>query len=306
MMVNTKTLRLSYDLIDTGKASVKTIEVWGTQDGQKWRQLASAPPAPPPAQSITVEVPDPGRWGFKIIARSEVGRGEPNPDRNTQPDNWVEVDLHPPQVKILGTDVAGTAENGQMTIRWTVQDPHLAERPITISYSVDKTTWHAIATGHPNDGRFVWPIPTTADLQQHSVWIKVEAVDLGGNLGSAMTEAAVVIDLAIPKVKIRNLEGIQGVPPPPGMQTAPLMPGSSSMGTVPSSGIIPVTGIEPVSPNRVAPTNVIPSNQPVSVAPPQGSLPVPGQQTGFPGGVASPQNQTQPPVPPTGGGSPSP
>jgi hypothetical protein len=283
-MVNTKSLRLSYDLFDTGKASVKTIEVWGTQDGQKWQTLASAPPANPPA--IMVEVPGPGRWGFKIIARSEVGRGEPNPGPGVQPDYWVEVDLHPPQVKIQGTDVTGTAENGQMTIRWLVQDPHLAEKPITISYSIDKTTWHAIATGIANDGRFVWPIPTTADLQHHSVYIKVEAVDLGGNLGSD-TSPLVVIDLAVPKVKIRTLEGVQGVPPPPGTPIAPVMPGTS-MGPAQSSGIVPVTGIEPVQANRVPIPTYVPPSSPT--APPPG-LP-----------AIVPPNTTPPPTPiPPGG-----
>ncbi len=200
LMVNTRTLRLNFDLLEMGKSQVKLIEVWATQDAQTWNKLTQQELTGPPfPTSIVVHVPGEGRWGFKLLAKSGVGRGEPNPDRGTQPDSWVEVDETKPAVKILATEVSGGPDNGMMTIRWAAQEKHLADRPISIAYATDSPPqqWTYMANGLSNDGRYDWPIPP--DLPHHSCWIKVEAVDLAGNIGVAQTDRMVVTDLSVPK-----------------------------------------------------------------------------------------------------------
>lgn len=263
MMINTKTLRLNYDLFDKGKSDVKSIEVWATQDAQVWKKVMDQPPAVSTAPaSILVTVTAEGRWGFKLIAKSGVGRGEPDPTRGTQPDNWVEVDITPPEVKMLGASVSGVQDNGQVEIRWTAQDRHLAERPISLYYSTDEKPdkqWNPIASGLANDGKYIWPIPP--DLPHHLAYIKVEAVDLAGNVGVDKPEKPVITDLAVPKVRIKTLEGAPQAPGIPGM--------SGASGISSGTGIVHATGIEAVPPRpQDPPPGSLPGSAPGTFASP--------------------------------------
>jgi hypothetical protein len=230
-MVNTRRLRLSYDLFDLGKSDVERIEVWATQDTQAWRKLTEKPPANP-SVSIPVEVEKEGRWGFKLIAVTTLGRSESAPERGHQPDCWVEVDETNPAVILYTPEVSGGPENGQMTIRWMAEDRHLAERPITINYTTDGKGWTTIVSGLHNDGRYVWSIPP--DLPHSLYYIRVEAVDQAGNVGMATTPQPIVTELSIPKARIKAVK------------VAPQAEGPASASE--SRPIVPVTGIEPASP----------------------------------------------------------
>ncbi len=262
LMVNTRTLRLNFDLFDLGKSQVKLIEVWATQDAQTWSKLTQQELTGPPfPTSIVVQIPAEGRWGFKIIVKSGVGRGEPNPDRGTQPDSWVEVDETKPVVKILATEASGGPENGMMSIRWTAQDKHMADRPISIAYATDSPPqqWTYMANGLSNDGRYDWPIPP--DLPHHSCYIKIEAVDLAGNIGIEKTKTMVVTDLSVPTAKIKGVDTVPQPVAPGGM--------GASFETQPGSGIVPVREIEPqpvTAPGQVQRPGALPSP---AIAPPR-------------------------------------
>jgi len=203
-MLNTRSIKLTYDVTDKGKSDVVMIEVYATQDMKSWKKVASEVPKSPPC--ITVTVDKEGRWGFKLIAQSGVGRSEPIPTAGQQPDIWVEIDETKPVVEIQGTEVSGDAKSPRMTIRYNVKDNHLTDRPITISYASgpDGQTWTQLATGLPNDGQYIWSIPS--DVAFHQCFIKVEAVDLAGNVGSAQTPKAVIVDLSIPKARVIHFE----------------------------------------------------------------------------------------------------
>ncbi len=265
MMVHSRNLRLSYDLTDVGKSNVSKIQVWATQDTKAWKKLTEQEQANPPV--IDVQVDREGRWGFKLLARSGVGRGEPEPQPGTQPDFWVQVDESKPVVAIQGVSVDGTPENALMTIRWTATDPHLAEKPITISYSENgQPPWTTMVNGLANDGRFVWSIPT--ELPHHSVFIKVEAADQAGNVGFAQTDKPVPIDLAVPKVRIKNVEGAGAIP---GQSAAPGNP----------SPIVQATGVTAAPPP--APPAAVNQNPQAPGVPPMGaSGQVPSAPQGFP------------------------
>jgi len=240
IVVNNRGLRLSYSLEDVGKSNVKSIQVWATQDAMVWNKIAEE--APNGTNSIQLQAASEGRWGFKLLAKSGVGRGEPQPVKGTQPDFWVQVDETKPKVTIQAVEVSGGPQNGQMSLRWTVEDLHLAERPISLFYSPEGQQWTAMANGLANDGRWVWSIPP--DLAHHSYYIKVEAVDQAGNIGAAQTATPVVTDLSIPKARFKAVEVSQ-----PGSFISASNPGFGS-----ASPIVPVTAIEPAPPSPAAPT----------------------------------------------------
>jgi hypothetical protein len=260
-MLNTRSIKLTYDVTDKGKSDVVMIEVYATQDTQTWKKVASEVPKSPPC--ITVNVDKEGRWGFKLIAQSGVGRSEPIPTAGQQPDLWVEIDETKPLVEVQSTDVSGDPKSPRMTIRWTAKDKHLADRPITISYAPgpDGQTWTQLATGLPNDGQYIWPIPT--DVAFHQCFIKVEAVDLAGNVGSAQTPKAVIVDLSIPKARVIHFE------PAP----------QSGSGSGPGAGLPrtgdPVASGFPVGQSMITPISATADNPPPPLVPPSNSAPMP-------------------------------
>jgi hypothetical protein len=106
---------------------------------------------------------------------------------------------------LLGAVVGQGPDKGKLTITWTAHDKNMARDPITLSYA-DKADgdWKRFAEKLPNDGRYVWKMPT-ADLP-YQFHVKVEAIDLAGNVGEAITTDLVKVDLSTPKVRILNVE----------------------------------------------------------------------------------------------------
>jgi hypothetical protein len=196
--VNSKRISLNYELRDVGKSGVAVVELWYTRDPQArtWQKHDERANAQPP---YLVDVTDEGLYGFTLVARSGVGLGEQPPRVGDQPQIWVEVDLTKPRVQLLNVDVGRGQDTGNLTITWSASDKNLGPRSITLSYA-DKLEgpWTPIAAGEENTGRYVWRMPAELPYQLH---IKVEAVDLAGNVGSAETSRPVAVDLSVPKIR---------------------------------------------------------------------------------------------------------
>jgi hypothetical protein len=85
----------------------------------------------------------------------------------------------------------------------------LDPNPITISYSYDDPEgdgpWTQIATGEANDGTYTWnPVPNTPSTD---CWVKVDAVDTGGKVGSDVSDAAFEILFSPPTVSVDSPNG---------------------------------------------------------------------------------------------------
>jgi hypothetical protein len=287
-MVNSKHIRLNFDVTDIGKSNVAAIEVWMTQDTQTWKSMGKEAYRNP--ATIDVTVPSEGRFGFTLIAVSGAGKSERPPARGEQPDIWVQVDESKPVVRIVSTDVGGTPDNGQMTIKWSVQDPNLTERPIRILYAANPSDkWSELARELPPgqssgsgayQGSYVWAIPH--DLPDHQYYIRVEAIDQANNVGMDQTPKPIPVDLATPKARIRAVE-----PAGPGgtssLQTYPETP-QNNFNSAPSSTIVPVSSVTAVSqpsypaaqaPVAPTPAPTSPSQGLVAPQPPAGPAPLP-------------------------------
>jgi thioredoxin-related protein len=260
--VNTRSLKIHYEVTEKGRSDVVMIQVWATQDAKSWKKVCQE--APQTSSYVNVTVDKEGLWGFKLIARSGVGRGESEPVAGQQPDFWAEVDETAPEVAILSTEMSGDARNPRMTIRWRAQDKHLADRPISISYSTPTQSmpWTQLAAGLANDGVFVWNIPPQVSF--HSCQVRVEAVDQAGNVGSAKTSNPVIVELAIPKVHIKTIEAGLDSEKAEGFRTNLLRQVSGAV-SYPSPTVMAV----PVASPNETPAPTPPAFQPFSVSPAQ-------------------------------------
>ena len=200
-MVNTKRIVLNYHIKDIGPSGVSAVELWYTRDGQVWQKDEGTGRTGPP---YVFDVPEEGMYGFTLVARSGIGLGKKPPQRGDTPQVWVEVDLTRPVVTQLDVKHGVGAKAREITITWSATDRNLARRPITLAYSESpEGSWVPLAANIDNTGRYVWNMPTSAPA---SFFVRAEAVDLVGNVGTAQTPKAVVIDLAQPQVELLGVD----------------------------------------------------------------------------------------------------
>jgi hypothetical protein len=203
-MVNSKRISLNYRVDDQGPSGISIIELWYTQDGRNWQKYGEDASAKPP---FVFDVAHEGLYGFTLVARSGVGLGERPPQPGDPPQIWVEVDETKPVVRLLAADVGRGSDAGNLTVTWTATDKNLHAEPITISYAEQaEGPWTTIAANLPNTGRYVWRMPASG--VPFRFFMRVEAIDKAGNVGSDKTPAHVIVDLHMPKPRIVDVGAV--------------------------------------------------------------------------------------------------
>jgi hypothetical protein len=201
-LVNTKRITLNFEVKDVGPSGLASVELWYTQDCREWKKYE----APAQAQAYVIEVDEEGMYGFTLLARSGLGLGKEPPQPGDQPQVWVFVDLTRPTVQL--TEVTPAAgRNNQITIAWKASDRNLGRQPITLSYAEKETgPWKVIASHLENTGKHMWQVPQGVAR----TFFKVEASDLAGNVGQAVSARPVLLDSSTPTVSITNVDSVPG------------------------------------------------------------------------------------------------
>lgn len=267
-MVNHKRFQLNFKVDEVGPSDISRIEVWYTRNGgQTWNKYPQDAEKLPPC---ILEVPEEGRYGFTLVARSGVDLGEPTPRQGDLPHIWVEVDETKPQLKLLSAEVGRGVDQGTMTFVWTAADRFLGPTPITISYATTVEGPWTPTGAEPlaNTGRFVWKMPEMGLPFQF--FAKLECVDQAGNKSAVFTNSAVKVDLATPKARVIGVEAIGlGSATAPGGTTGlpgganptgsgPISPGN--FGSPPTSS--PMAPATPVPPETKPMVPVLPPSSP--------------------------------------------
>jgi hypothetical protein len=199
--VKSRTFRLNFSIDNRGDSGVQGIEVWVTRDTRIWQQhSAQAKPSQANSDkySLPLEVKSPGRWGFTLLPRSGVGLSEQAPRPGDQPQVWVEVDETRPVVTLTNVVVGQGADLGKVTIYWSASDTFLKAKPITISWAEQATgPWTVLEQNLEHTG--VYNLDTKGRQLPFQFYVKVDAVDEAGNVGSAQTNQPVKVDTKIPK-----------------------------------------------------------------------------------------------------------
>ena len=201
-MVNSKRIVLNYEVKDVGPSGVSAVELWVTHDsGHSWHKDEVAGRSGPP---YVTEVPEEGMYGFTLVAKSGLGLGKQPPVAGDPPQVWVEVDLTRPVVRLAEVKHGVGAKAREVIIKWSANDRNMARRPVTLSYAEkSEGPWLPLAANIENSGRYVWNMPTSGP---NTFLVRVEAVDLVGNMGMAQSSTPVVIDMSRPTVSILGVE----------------------------------------------------------------------------------------------------
>jgi hypothetical protein len=198
LWVNSKKISLSYEIKDKGPSGISAIELWFTRivgPGRKWERYDN--PVSNPQSPYVFDVVDEGVYGFILRVINGVGLADAPPATGDPPQVWVEVDLHPPIVHWVNSEVGRGADTGSLTITWRATDKNLGKEPINILYAADtKGPWTKVAENMENTGRYVW---RKGQTEPHKFWIRVDATDKAGNVGSVVMTKPTLFDLAQPK-----------------------------------------------------------------------------------------------------------
>jgi hypothetical protein len=222
--VKGREFQLGCTIANQGESGVEGIDVWVLRDNV-WRNFKPGPneyKIDGERATVKVKVASAGRWGFTLIPRSGVGLAHPPPRTGDPPQIWIEVDETKPIVTNLSAVVGqGPQDLGRLTVYWTASDVHLAAKPITIFYSTTGADpWIPLVKQIDNTG--VYSVETKKEgtpKLPFQFYLKVEAVDEAGNVGSAVTQKTVKIDPKIP-----TPENVDVVPQGPQGETSPNPP----------------------------------------------------------------------------------
>jgi hypothetical protein len=199
--VQGRKFQLRCKITNQGESGLQGIDVYVLRDNvwQKFSAAATQYKTEGDKASVSITVGAAGRWGFTLIPRSGVGLSEPPPRPGDPPHIWIEVDETRPTVAIKDVVVGQGQDLGRMTVYWSASDVHLRPKPITLSYSATKDgPWTPLASQVENTGLYAVDTRSISGLP-FQFFLKVEAADEAGNVGSAVTKDTVKIDTKIPK-----------------------------------------------------------------------------------------------------------
>jgi hypothetical protein len=200
-LVNQREITLNYKVDGVGPTGVSAVELWYTRDGKSWKRDETGTETKPP---YIIAVQEEGLYGFTLLAKNGIGLSNDPPKSGDAPQVWVEVDLTKPSVSLTEVKAGVDGKGPVLNIGWKAHDKNMINQPITISYSEkEKGPWQPIVTHLENTGKFAWPLRGGLPGK---IFVRVEARDLAGNVGSAKTAAPVQIDLMRPVVHIMEVE----------------------------------------------------------------------------------------------------
>jgi hypothetical protein len=207
--LNSKRITLNYEITEKGPSDISGIDLWFTRDGRSWSKFQLAKNAAKDAAfngPLTFDVDAEGVYGFTLLPKSGVGLSQAPPQVGEKPQVWIEVDLTKPVVELQSVLVGQGEHKGKLSITWLARDKNLGKTPITLSYAMASTgPWTTFTNQLANTGRYIWTMPTDNSFPWQ-FYIKVEAVDLAGNIGEAITPGLVKVDLQLPKAKITSVQ----------------------------------------------------------------------------------------------------
>jgi len=183
-------------------------ELWTTQDGGvTWQRSAVDNDGRSP---IDVTLPASGLYGVRLEMVSDAADAAGGPRSGAAPDAWVGVDEEQPQVELVAISRDESTPAGALVIRYVVRDPLIAPRAARLLYSPNADgPWATIADGLDNQGEHRWAPDKAVPAKVH---VRVEATDLAGNVGAAVSPDE--ISIAAPRFG-GKLGGLRPLPTAP-------------------------------------------------------------------------------------------
>lgn len=278
-ILNTTTAQIDYRIETVGPSGIGKVEIYITPDrGVSWVKLAEDVDKQSPA---TVKLPGEGLFGIRLAITNGNGFGGRAPKAGDRPAFFVEVDVSSPTVAIQPYELVPNL--AAIDLRWTAIDSNLAPEPVSIFVRGNPNSqWSPIAKNIKNDGSYRWNFPPNVSSQ---IFLKLEVVDLAGNVTKVETPTPILLDQSEPEVTLVDVTPIHRGSTPPASSAplaapiaAPLAvpmdtPASAPPVVLPAPPTVPVIPVSSGGPAAIPPS--IPASMPASLPtlPPVPTLP---------------------------------
>ncbi len=202
---NTQKFLLTYDVDAIAQQNIREVGLWMTTNGgQSWRKWAIDNDHQSP---FSVEVPQEGIYGFRIVVSSTEGLNSRVPRAGDPADMWVRYDATRPTAKITSAPYGRGRDAGKLVINWKAADEQLRLRPVTLSYSSrPEGPWTTIATDLRNTGRYVWKVPQSVPDQ---VYLQLKVIDTAGNVALDQPGQPINVANLVPSGRINGLQPLR-------------------------------------------------------------------------------------------------
>jgi hypothetical protein len=183
-------------------ADVQVRELWYSKhDGAQWGAFQKHGLTFPPQTPIVWACPE-GHWRTYVRIIEVSGGAMPVPAEQKEAKLFTEfvIDRTAPAVAVQFPTAAAKLRGGQKyTVKWSAQDPNLAQTPIALQWSrAGDGKFETVAEKLPNNGAYEWTVPRDMTV---SGQLRVTALDLAGNLGAG-DAAQVLVDSIAPTGRV--------------------------------------------------------------------------------------------------------
>jgi hypothetical protein len=164
-------------------------------DGKTWKLLGRDSDETSPLEAT---FPRAGRWGIRLEIPTKNGDGRPQP--GDPPNSFVEVDARKPVVTLEQPSY----ERDWVRVAWSAEDANLAEDSVRVAFSLRPDgPWKTIVAQQPTVGEYIWkPSDEAAAVP---VYLKIDALDKAGNIGTAVARKAIQREPAATATKSAKL-----------------------------------------------------------------------------------------------------
>ena len=136
-----------------------------------------------------------GTFGFAVRVRNGLGFIDAPPQPGQSPEIMVTVDESAPVVQLAQPTIR-TDGLGTLDLAWKISDQHPSSAPVRLEYATTPNgPWTPVFDWQADQGGYQWAIRPGTPA---SLYFRLLARDAAGNVASAQTPQAVIVDLKKP------------------------------------------------------------------------------------------------------------
>lgn len=199
--VRSRLFEIAYQLEDVGPSGVSEVELFVTENnGQQWFRYGKDVDTRSPFQ---VDARGEGTFGFAVRVKNGVGFSDPPPQPGEAPEIVVTVDETAPVIRFGTPQVIATGQ-GQVVMNWQIIEKNAAESSVRLEYATDPAgPWTPLFDWQADQNGYQMPIPPNGSP---ALYFRLLARDKAGNVATAQTPTAVIIDQQRPRARLLSVQ----------------------------------------------------------------------------------------------------
>lgn len=199
--VRSRLFEIAYQLEDVGPSGVSEVELFVTEsNGQQWFRYGKDVDTQSPFQ---VDARGEGTFGFAVRVKNGVGFSDPPPQPGEAPEIVITVDETAPVIRFGTPQVVATGQ-GQVVMNWQIIEKNPADSSVRLEYATDAAgPWTPLFDWQADQNGYQMPIPPNGSP---ALYFRLLARDKAGNVATAQTPTAVIIDQQRPRARLLSVQ----------------------------------------------------------------------------------------------------